>query len=58
VIDGDRFAEALREAIGDPVLRGLSFAGSVDQFADNTDVLTDPRLCRAITRAAIGDVCR
>jgi hypothetical protein len=58
VIDGDRCAEALREAIGDPVLRGLSFAGSVDQFADNTDVLTDPRLCRAITRAAIGDVCR
>ena len=53
VIGADRFAEALRAAISDPAIRALPLAGSVDQFADNTDVLTDPRLSRAITQALI-----
>ena len=46
VIGGEKFAGALRARIGDPqVLRiaGKSPIGSIDQFSDSTDLLSDPR---------------
>ncbi|MER5422797.1 DUF4037 domain-containing protein [Streptosporangium roseum] len=53
VIDGLRFADALTEAITDPWVRALPPLGSVDQFGDSTELLTCPRRCRAVTRAAL-----
>lgn len=41
VIGGDRFAEACRTAITDSRLRSLPLVGSVDQFADSTDIRSD-----------------
>src|SRR5690606_27101512 len=40
VLFADRFADACRDAIGDPTLRALPLVGSVDQFVDSTDVLS------------------
>ncbi len=40
VLMADRFAGACRAAIEDPWLRELALVGSVDQFADSTDVLS------------------
>lgn len=43
VIHADRFASAIGGAIADPEVRSIGFAaGSVDQFVDSTDVLTNP----------------
>lgn len=42
VLDADRFADACRESITDPVLRELPLIGSVDQWVDSTDVLSGP----------------
>jgi hypothetical protein len=43
VIHGDRFAEALSAGIRDPAVRALPrHVGSLDQWADSTDVLSDP----------------
>lgn len=39
VLLADRFAAALRDTITDPDLRALPLTGTVDQFADSTDVL-------------------
>jgi hypothetical protein len=39
VIHSGRFVDALRERIVDPFLREVAWTGSVDQFADSTDVL-------------------
>ncbi|GIF13607.1 DUF4037 domain-containing protein [Actinoplanes teichomyceticus] len=44
VIGADRFAAAL--------LGGRRPVGSIDQISDSTDVLTDPLICRAVSRAA------
>nr|WP_221377545.1 DUF4037 domain-containing protein [Actinoplanes polyasparticus] len=52
VIGGDRFAEALRDAITDPSLRTRPLTGAIDQITDNTAVLTSPPICRAVTAAA------
>jgi hypothetical protein len=42
VIHSGRFVDAIREAIADPAVRRLPpYLGSVDQFADSTDVLSD-----------------
>jgi hypothetical protein len=44
VIWGGRFAEALKRRITDPALKRLaekSLIGSIDQFSDSTDLLTD-----------------
>ncbi|WP_407939637.1 DUF4037 domain-containing protein [Microlunatus soli] len=38
VIGGDRFADVLRAAVTDQELRPLPPVGSVDQFADSTDI--------------------
>lgn len=42
VLFAERFAAACREAITDEWLRELALVGSVDQFADSTDVLSVP----------------
>lgn len=54
VIDGDRFAQALLDAVEDPVVRGLPLVGCVDQVADNTDVLVVPGRARAVAEGALG----
>ncbi|MEU4539405.1 DUF4037 domain-containing protein [Streptosporangium sp. NPDC023825] len=53
VIDAGRFAGALHDAITDPRVRALPPVGSIDQFGDCVDLLTDPRRCRAATRAVL-----
>ncbi|WP_250037690.1 DUF4037 domain-containing protein [Paractinoplanes maris] len=52
VIGAGRFAEALRDAITDPVLRSRPLTGSIDQISDNVAVLTSPSTCRSILAAA------
>lgn len=42
VLMAGRFVEACLQAVEDEHLRGLPLAGSVDQFADSTDVLSHP----------------
>ncbi|WP_046500546.1 hypothetical protein [Streptomyces odonnellii] len=51
VLRADRFARALAETVTDPVLRDLPLSGSVDQWADSTDLLGQPRLLRAVVGA-------
>ena len=41
VIDWERFAAALRRTISDPWVGALPPIGAVDQFVDNTNLLTD-----------------
>ena len=53
VLDAQRFAEALRATLRDPVLRRLPPVGSVDQFADSTALLVDPWRARAAARAVL-----
>jgi Domain of unknown function (DUF4037) len=57
VIDADRFADACRARVEDPVLRGLPLVGSVDQFVDSTDVLNAPTRASRL-RALYDDVTR
>jgi hypothetical protein len=52
VLHAERFAEALRAGLTDDWLRALPPIGAVDQFLDNTDLLTDPVLLRATVLAA------
>ena len=45
-VDADAFVKALREAIRDPAVRAIKLnIGSVDQFLDSTDALTNATLC-------------
>ncbi|MEU4834343.1 DUF4037 domain-containing protein [Streptosporangium sp. NPDC023615] len=53
LLEAGRFAEALRRAITDDRVRALPPVGSIDQFAHSSDLLTDPRRCRAATRAVL-----
>jgi hypothetical protein len=55
VLDAQRQARTLRDAITDPDVRALPPLGGVDQFADSTELLTDPDRARAVTRAALID---
>ena len=49
IIEAGRFADALREQIQDERVRDLPDAiGSIDQFVDSTDVLTNPVLRRRV----------
>lgn len=52
VLHAERFAEALTARITEPSVRALPTTGAVDQFADSTDVVCDPRRARAVTAAA------
>jgi hypothetical protein len=42
VLDAGRFVAACRATVQDPWLRELELVGSIDQFADNTDLLSSP----------------
>ncbi|TWF81457.1 uncharacterized protein DUF4037 [Pseudonocardia hierapolitana] len=53
VLKADRFADALLAAVTDPVIAALPRVGAVDQHADNTDLLTDPRRSRAVAHTAL-----
>jgi len=48
VIDGDRFASALLEVIGDPELKDPHVVGGIDSLSDNTDLLEDPAYAREV----------
>jgi len=49
VIHADAFADAIRKRIRSSAVRSLTpHIGSVDQFVDNTDVLSDMELCREL----------
>ena len=51
VIDGGRFASALREKIGDSLVKeiaGKRLVGNVDQFSDSTDLLNEARSLRSL----------
>ncbi|GAA3447008.1 DUF4037 domain-containing protein [Planomonospora venezuelensis] len=53
VIGAQRFADALTASIADPAVAALPPVGSIDQFADSTDLLTRPDRCRAVMRAVL-----
>ncbi len=48
VLMSDRFADACLAGITDPWLLRQPLVGSVDQFADSTDVLSDPHTARRL----------
>ena len=51
VIHGGRFAHALREQIGDPLVKQIAekwLIGNVDQFSDSTDLLKKARSLRSL----------
>jgi hypothetical protein len=53
VIEGGRFAAALRDSIADDQVRALPSIGAVDQFIDSTDAVADGKLPRAAAQALI-----
>jgi len=53
VLHAERFTTALTTRITDPAISSLPTIGTVDQFVDSTDVLSDPKLTRAATRATV-----
>ncbi|RAK28850.1 uncharacterized protein DUF4037 [Actinoplanes lutulentus] len=44
VLGAERYTQALIAAIDDPAIRALPLTGAIDQYADNTDLLTDRRV--------------
>jgi len=49
VIHGDRFAEAIKQAIKDPQIKRIKTdVGSIDQFTDSTNVVEDLALCKKL----------
>jgi hypothetical protein len=48
VIGADRFVAALQATIPNEQLCSLPLAGSIDQFCDSTDVLSNPLLARRL----------
>jgi hypothetical protein len=48
VLGADRFVEACLAAVRDPRVRELGLIGAIDQFADNTDVLSNPAVYRKL----------
>ena len=51
VLHAERFADALRRSIADPVLRDGPLLATVDQFVDSTDVLSSSGRARVLVRA-------
>lgn len=49
VLGGGRFVEACLAKVQDPWLRKLDLVGGIDQFADSTDVLSNPSTYRRLT---------
>ncbi|MGC7100750.1 DUF4037 domain-containing protein [Amycolatopsis lurida] len=54
VLHAERFSQALLGTLTDRELRDLPLTGAVDQFADNTGLLTDRAATRAVTTALTG----
>ncbi|MGW6278505.1 DUF4037 domain-containing protein [Kribbella sp. NPDC055071] len=48
VLGAERFAGACLETVTDPDLRRYGLIGSIDQFADSTEVLSNPPVCRRL----------
>jgi hypothetical protein len=48
VLDAGRFVKACLATVDDPWLRGLELVGGIDQFADNTDLLSNPAVYRRL----------
>lgn len=48
VLQADRFAEACLATVSDPQLKSYGLIGAIDQFADNTDVLSNPAAFRKL----------
>jgi hypothetical protein len=48
VIAAGRFVAACLDRVHDPRLRTLELVGSIDQFADNTDLLSNPAAYRRL----------
>lgn len=55
VLHAERFAEALAGTLTDTALGALPLTGSVDQWADNTDLIHHPGALIAATRALAGE---
>jgi hypothetical protein len=53
VLMADRVVAALLAAVTDPAIATLPCVGAIDQHADITDLLTDPRRRRAVSGAAL-----
>ena len=51
VLGADRFAHALQSQIKDKQLQQTALHGSLNQFANSTDLLENPKLCRKIQNA-------
>ncbi|MFF5549396.1 DUF4037 domain-containing protein [Streptomyces olivaceoviridis] len=51
VLRAERFAQALAETVTDRDLRTLALVGSVDQWADSTDLLNQPQAVQAAAHA-------
>ncbi|MFH8492910.1 hypothetical protein ACH4C7_02170 [Streptomyces coeruleorubidus] len=49
----ERFTAALTARITDPAVRALPLTGTVDQFIDSTDALSNPQQARAVTQATV-----
>jgi hypothetical protein len=50
VLGAERFVEACLAKVQDEHLRGLPLVGSIDQFADNTDLLSNPAAYRQLLK--------
>ncbi len=48
VLGADRFAHALQSYIKEVQLRQTALHGSLNQFANSTDLLEHPELCRKV----------
>lgn len=48
VLQADRFAEACLATVSDAQLKSYGLIGAIDQFADNTDVLSNPAAFRKL----------
>jgi hypothetical protein len=53
VLHAERFSRALHDTISDPELRQRPLTGSVDQWADSTDLLAHPEAIRATITALL-----
>jgi hypothetical protein len=56
VLGAGRFVQACLDTVEDPWLRALPLVGSVDQFADSTDVLSAPAVAGRLRAVYTGPV--
>jgi len=55
VLHAERFVEALRRSITDPVVGDLPLLGTIDQVVDSTDVLSSSVRCRLVVAAMLAE---